>query len=372
MMTDNAGRFTATQKFRNKVKVIVKFKNNDSIIRSIRGVRIWSILLPLEFNFGPISGSQINTFQHQFNYNSDVSSVANLVWNAATVNNAVQEHKVYATQLGIGLPPSKLKIFLTRNKKNGLAASTPLFAKRAVYDINVLFDNTYGINYSAGAGVDLIISQYIAGELDIILGYYTPGQNSITSDEVMTTMYHELSHAIHYNKVGNTWYTEFVNAELTEIANYYKGNTFPYGPGNNSVSAIIALGEGWAYHMGHFMANLKYGTLAPCQSEEQIARCPGGGAHPHVDVIELYNPTSNYVFHWIPKGLMLDLMDNTTAEQIGPVPLADQVTGYTNQQFYNALQSDVNSIGAFRDRLLQQNNNNQQQQVINLVHTYGY
>jgi hypothetical protein len=379
MMTDNLGRFTATKKFRNKVKVLVKFKNDDSIIRNVRGVRIWKILLPLEYVFGTFSGSSINKMAHTFVYYSGLHTKGNLVWNAAMVHNAVQEFKTYASQLSIGGLPGKLKIFLSG--AGGAAAgnsSTPMFAKRAVYDINIPFNKEYGLNYSAA--VDATISQYLAGEVDLALDYFSEdsnGNNSMLSDHIVSITYHELSHAAHYNKVGNTTYTQFVNAEITEIANYSiccNSTTDPYGPGTDAVSPIIALGEGWAYHMGHYMADIKYGVNGSCESEENQLNCPNSTktAHPHIDVLETFDPgLLTYSFHWIPKGLMLDLMDNTPNETYG-TGLPDQVSGYTNQQIFNALQSDVKSVGDFKARLLQQNNNSQQVQVDNLVQFYGY
>ncbi|HEY8935543.1 MAG TPA: hypothetical protein VIM65_10005 [Cyclobacteriaceae bacterium] len=376
MTTDALGRFTATKRFRNKVKVVVKFKNSDSIIRGIRGARLWKMLLPLQHVFGPISGSEINTYQHKFVYYTGIKTLGNQLWNAATINNSVQEYKGYATQLGIGSIPSKLKIFVSAGKRWSGSASTPMFAKRQVYDINVPFYKTYGVNYS-----DIVVSQLggvLAGELDLIVDYYyayNDESNAMTSDLQAETIYHELTHAAHYNKLGNTWYTEFVNAELTTAKLYSGGNTSPYGTGNNSVSPIIALGEGWAYHMGHYMADMKYGVNGSCQSEDDNFRCPdvAHNVHPHIDVLEKFDPTSSYHFHWIPKGLMLDLMDDTPNEVVGNTGgKPDQVSGYTNQQCFNALQSDVKSIGDFKNRLLQQNNNNQQAQVNTLVQFYGY
>ena len=54
------------------------------------------------------------------------------------------------------------------------------------------------------------------------------------------------------------------------------------------------------------------------------------------------------------------------------VNLNDGVFGFTNQQMFNALESDVKSIPAFRQRLLQQNGNNQATEVTNLFAQYGY
>ena len=44
----------------------------------------------------------------------------------------------------------------------------------------------------------------------------------------------------------------------------------------------------------------------------------------------------------------------------------DNVFGYTAQQCFTALQGDVRTIPAFRDRLLQQNGNNQAAAVTDL------
>lgn len=79
-------------------------------------------------------------------------------------------------------------------------------------------------------------------------------------------------------------------------------------------------------------------------------------------------------FHWIPDVLYYDLMDNRN-DQFVPNPrvlINDAVFGFTNQQFFNALESDVKSLSAFRQRLLQQNGNNQANEVTQLFNAYGY
>lgn len=50
----------------------------------------------------------------------------------------------------------------------------------------------------------------------------------------------------------------------------------------------------------------------------------------------------------------------------------DNASGFSMQQCFNALQSDVRTIPAFRNRLLQQNGNIQQAQVNALVNAYNY
>ena len=50
----------------------------------------------------------------------------------------------------------------------------------------------------------------------------------------------------------------------------------------------------------------------------------------------------------------------------------DNVSNFTMQQTFYALQPDVRSIPAFRNRLMQQTANNQQVEVNNLFNRYGY
>ena len=75
-----------------------------------------------------------------------------------------------------------------------------------------------------------------------------------------------------------------------------------------------------------------------------------------------------------PDGLYYDLIDNRDDAFAVPlrVDIDDVVTGYTNRQFFNALEPDIQSIPAFRQRLLQQNGNNQATEVTQLFAQYGY
>jgi len=79
-------------------------------------------------------------------------------------------------------------------------------------------------------------------------------------------------------------------------------------------------------------------------------------------------------FHWIPKGLYYDLMDTRNDKITYPFqPLIDdQVSGYTNQQFFNAFSSSIKDISSYKTNLLQQNANNQSTQVLSLFQQYGY
>ena len=93
------------------------------------------------------------------------------------------------------------------------------------------------------------------------------------------------------------------------------------------------------------------------------------GLSAHLNAIEDFNPSSSFnPFKWIPEGLYFDLFDlrNET------FPVIDNVSGFTNAQFFNALDNDVKSIPNFKWRLLLENNNSQSVQVNSLFGQYNY
>lgn len=82
-------------------------------------------------------------------------------------------------------------------------------------------------------------------------------------------------------------------AELAQIAAHPGVNDpyNPYGISTSSNAPLIALGEGWAYHIGHFLADQRYGTSGSNQTEQTgNTFFTGGGAHPHINVLEGFNP----------------------------------------------------------------------------------
>ena len=80
----------------------------------------------------------------------------------------------------------------------------------------------------------------------------------------------------------------------------------PYGNGDQgAISDIIAVGESWAFHMGHFMADLKYATTPQIEVREQQILYRNGdlvdgstiittGLSAHVNLLEDFSPLRYY------------------------------------------------------------------------------
>ena len=388
--TNDQGCFFLTKRFKNKVKIVSKFKNQYCNIRGIRGIRLWQSIYVITRTLGIYSGNQNNITYNFDRLNTSSNQKGNRYWVAATANNAVLEHRDYSTQFTFSPPPLSLNIYITNWGIQAGLASTPLFGKRYWANFPASFVNTFLV----GSAINAIpqVGWYVSffattarTRLDMAVDYHIADMCRFSSDYIKETFYHELSHASHYSKAGTTWYTNFVNAELNETAAHPGANDplNPYGASSTGDAPIIALGEGWAYFMGHFLANLRYGNVARPQTEQAggttwtstaypvCINQTGNSTAPHADVLENFNPNLGAdPFRWIPQGLMWDMMDNTPTEV--NININDQVSGFSIASIFNSLQSDVTTVPQYRTRFIQQNPGNQTTALTTLFSSYHY
>ncbi len=110
--------------------------------------------------------------------------------------------------------------------------------------------------------------------------------------------YHEFTHAAHYAKAGNTQYGNFIQSSIIEKTTNFGTEFVPYGQSNNGNSPIIALYESWAYHMGHWLTNRKYGALSGQFNEQAIGyinNAPLNGLNSNLNLLDKFSPYSEIV-----------------------------------------------------------------------------
>ena len=96
---------------------------------------------------------------------------------------------------------------------------------------------------------------------------------------------------------------------------------------------------------------------------------PNSALSSHLNFLESFDPRLNVnPFNWIPAGIYYDLLDFVNED----LPVRDRVSNFTNQQLFNALESDVRSMAEYRMRLILQNPNNQTQEIGSLFTEYRY
>jgi hypothetical protein len=173
--------------------------------------------------------------------------------------------------------------------------------------------------------------------------------------------------------VGDFWW---VKLGLAENKNPGIGT---YGQCCTDFSPRISLAEGWAYYMGHLLADRKWGmgsTEFPEQgdfdtNQFMLQFSPLAGESSHIHFLESYDPRRTQdPNRWIPKGLFYDLSDpGTEPTESG---ITDNVSGYQCKQFFAALASGAKDINEFKLTLLSQNHNYEREEVIRLFSEYGY
>ena len=132
---------------------------------------------------------------------------------------------------------------------------------------------------------------------------------------------------------------------------------------NFTSTCIIYLS--WAYHVRHFLTAARYGVQSPQFNEQGIGYVNGNPVpdlNSNLNLLEDFSPSRTAdPFRWIPQGLFYDMIDvrndfGVTGNSLLP---ADMVGNYRKQQFFDALDSDISSLSANRERLIGLNPNNQ-------------
>ncbi len=264
--TNDQGIFNCEKRFKNKVKVIVKTKNNHARVAKIRGIRLWQIMFPVKKKLGVFDRGDMANIVFVFAKPSDGSAHnKNLpYWVAATTHNSLLEFRDYAAEFGIGLPPDHLKILIS-NWGGGFSATgiTPMFNK-----CNGDFTAGESEFFIAKASICSLFGIYptlfitfLKNQVDVIINYQAPNADyncRLNTPWLNELTYHEFGHAAHYNQAGNGFWLQYRNAIANELTKLNQSNFHPYGTGNDQNNApIIATGEMWGNHCEYIFANRK-------------------------------------------------------------------------------------------------------------------
>ncbi len=138
----------------------------------------------------------------------------------------------------------------------------------------------------------------------------------------------------------------------------------------------MPLTDRFTYNISHSFTAARYGVQSPQFNEQGIGYAFNilvGGLSSNLNLLEHFDP--NRIadpFRWVPQGLYYDMIDERNETRITGGVVDDLVNGNTNLQFFNALDTDINTLQLFRQRLLTENGNNQNIPVTNLFFQYGY
>jgi hypothetical protein len=376
--TNQQGEFECKKYFRNKYTVTVSFKNRLARIARMRPHAIHEQFFPLKINFGKWDNLDC---RHEFliNHPKLSGTIATSHWCAAVTHNGIIEHRKMSQGENVGLPPLDLNIMLSSKKGSG-SGNTYMLNK--ILKTNEMVPVTQSLLTAVTAIWSPIASGlfFLANEAykqrapDIKFGYGGDPE-FLTTNRYCELVYHELSHASHYNQVGNNWWLKL---GIAENKNPGEGT---YGECCTDYAPCIALAEGWAYFFGHYLADKKwknYSTPFPEQGNltemiNLIYFSNQNNLSSHIHFLESYDPHRQLDPNkWIPKGLLYDLIDPAHESFPQSNQIDDQVFGYSTKQIFDAMQPNIGSIDEFMHKLIQLDNNRQHAQTISLFKQYGY
>ena len=346
-----------------KAYMWVRFTNSDAKLRGFIGntVQLWRAVLPIVSYVGQLGGGTYNNILVRYPLWANQGSAAHRDWAAASMLNALAEHREQCLADGI-TPPPYLDVYMASNRTDGFALMKNYMGANMHTAVNdgvlqaSFFDHPlwapYGpSNYNSVASVipDMMI-----------------GANYKNSDQFRSLAYHELAHASHFTKVGPVYWGALISAEVT--ASVFGD---PWGNANSLNAGLIAVCESWAEHIAWTYAHRKY------QGNTSIA---AGTWERRLETVRNYAPNH------IPIGLYHDLIDDANnldfdvCDRNGPASppacggvVVDGVSGFTNGQLFSILLPIVVNMEIYRLLLINQllgNTPNTLQQVNDLFDSY--
>jgi hypothetical protein len=265
--------------------------------------------------------------------------------------NAIREQHVFCSQNGVTSPPNNLNMWLTNANANGNSLSTYAAAPM----LKQMANNSYLVT-----GVQIFLvstgNPWYAVAMQVLQQFppdvtYNYSQNILyytDSDQIVNFLYHEFSHASHYNKVGNAYWASYIGYIIQNNG---------YGSSTSSGSGRIAVSEAWAEFCSARFAHLKYGASTSI-------------GQTWIEFIEQFKPfagTNNW--QWIPEGLMHDFTDVGEPTLTG---VTDNVSGFSISQCFNAMDNDITSVVGYKNRFISENPSVSLTPFNTLFNGYGY
>jgi hypothetical protein len=276
--TDETGYYKIPKSYRTNVHYAVIFENAT-------GFKVWgnlAFLAPANYSLGWYSKSG-----HTRNIETNSNA-----WLWATVNNAAYIYREkMCPNLNITKPASNLRLWTVR-MGGSWTGSAPM-AKRFSLASGTL--NQFLGVFSVTAQLAFIAS--VMPDVFII-------KNFTTTKECYATVFHELSHASHYEKAGSGYWLNYIQGI---IANGGYGNV------NGTKAGYIGVGEMWGYYFGW-----------RCMNNSAVLGYSFG-------TVNIDNTD------WFKPKIMQDLQNNC---------------GLTSKQIYDCLTNDVTSHALLKSKLI--------------------
>lgn len=289
-------------------------------------------MLPITDYIGQLGGGLYNNINVTYEPWINQGSNAHRGWAAASTLNAMVEFRGQAQADGIATPPY-LDIYLASDRTDGFALMKRYLGPVRVYaamELGLLQANFF--NFLAWH----VLGTANYGLIYPVIPDMMLGVDDQESDELRSTIYHELAYASHFTNVGPDYWMFLATAEIAADG---------WGDENSQDAGRISICESWAEHIGEIYTHRRYlgnnSIFGDWERRLETTR----------------NDTTNH----IPIGLHHDLVDvanvldanacdRTIPPQCGLI--VDNVSGFSNGQLLSVLTPQVSNIELYRDRIV--------------------
>ena len=227
--TDASGNYIITRNFSSQMRYRLVFQNEIGF-----GIGVDLLLVPASVSTlgtGPAEGINVKIEQ-----DSDRK-----LFSRCVVNNAVYDYFKRCSREGVKItpPPQNLRIWLFQGIAN---SSAPMLHQGSMVEEGVL-------------------SQYLGSYKDIVKHFLPDITMGLRYLDDYRSIYnytqHELAHASHYVRVGNSYWDKYIKHVLKS---FVTSGMKIYGVGTEPEAGYCEVGEMWAYYLQNVLHKERYGV----------------------------------------------------------------------------------------------------------------
>jgi hypothetical protein len=307
--TDERGDFTiyAYNITSDTVEVLIKFDNSYLEIHTLDVANIFGVFNTNIYSLGFKKSCAFTNLNIRIG--RDFNNAA--LHHSCAAHYSFYKYVDFANHYGFQMPSKKFLFWLGKDALISTSYATPMLhnmAEQSIANPTQLLTNLFGLPANLATTLAAVIQDQLP---DLYAPFYARYTNAARASFI-ETMFHELSHASHYAKVGPAFWLPYV--EYIYAHGGYGEAAFPN-------SGIIGMSEAWAEDLSNFGLFYTYGKPK------------------YLD----YNETPPADF--IPYGVYHDLQDNGTNEAF------DNVSNITFPQLYNLFSADLRSVAGYKAKL---------------------
>ena len=226
--TDMSGNYVIPRSFSSEMRYRLVFQNEIGF-----GIGVDLLLVPASVSTlgtGPADGVDVKITQES----------ERKLFTRSVVNNAVYDYFKRCSREGVKVtpPPQNLRLWLFQGIAN---SSAPMLHQGSIVD-------------------DGVLSEYLGSYKDVVKHFLPDITMGLKYLQDYSSIYnytqHELAHASHYVRVGNTYWNRYIKHVLKS---FVTSGMKVYGVGTEPDAGYCEIGEMWAYYLQNVLHRERYG-----------------------------------------------------------------------------------------------------------------